>query len=311
MRAVYFKNGEVELRDIPQPQDEGVRVRVRSVGICSSDLHMLEMKFPMLYIAGHEFAGVLDDGTPVAVEPLVPCNECANCLAGDYNLCRMGAAGILGIGRNGGMADEIRVPARCLVHLPANVDVRDACLIEPLAVAVHGMRKAGLEGGQRVAVIGGGTTGLCAVAVAKASNAVVGLSARYSHQIAAGELLGSKEIEGQYDLVVECAGAEKAVSQAIKLCRPGGKVLMLSTHWSGMTLPQSAAQQKEIVIVLSFMYASSSSGRDFDIAAMLLAGHSEIARALITHRYPLEEVKQAFTVAGDRKAGAIKVVLEP
>jgi threonine dehydrogenase-like Zn-dependent dehydrogenase len=311
MRAVYFKNGEVELRDIPQPQDEGLRVHVRSIGICSSDLHMLEMKFPMQCIAGHEVAGVLDDGTTVAVEPLVPCNECASCRAGDYNLCRMGAVGILGVGRNGGMADELRVPVRCLVHLPANVDVKDACLTEPLAVAVHGMRKAGLEGGQRVAVIGGGTTGLCAVAVARASNAIVGLSARYSHQIAAGELLGAKEIEGQYDLVVECAGTEKAVNQAIKLCRSKGKILMLSTHWSGLTLPQMAAQQKEIAIVLSFMYTSSGPGRDFDIAAMLLAGHPEIAKALITHRYPLAEVKQAFAVARDRKAGAIKVVLEP
>jgi threonine dehydrogenase-like Zn-dependent dehydrogenase len=173
------------------------------------------------------------------------------------------------------------------------------------------MRKAGLEGGQRVAVIGGGTTGLCAIAVARASNAIVGLSARYSHQIAAGELLGAKEIEGQYDLVVECAGTEKAVNQAIKLCRSGGKILMLSTHWSGLTFPQMAAQQKEIAIVLSFMYTSSGPGRDFDIAAMLLAGHPEIAKALITHRYPLAEVKQAFAVARDRKAGAIKVVLEP
>jgi len=311
MRAVYFKNGEVELRDIPQYQDEGIRVHVRSIGICSSDLHMLEAKFPIPCIPGHEIAGVLDDGTPVAVEPLVPCDKCASCLAGDYNLCRMGAAGILGVGLNGGMADELRVPVRCLVNLPANVDVRDACLTEPIAVAVHGMSKAGLEGGQRVAVIGGGTTGLCAVAIARASNAIVGLSARYSHQTAAGQLLGAKEIEGQYDLVVECAGTETAVNQAIKLCRSGGKILMLSTHWGGLTLSQSAAQLKEIAIVLSFMYASSSPGRDFDIAAMLLARHPEIAKALITHRYPLAEAKQAFAVARDRKAGAIKVILEP
>jgi threonine dehydrogenase-like Zn-dependent dehydrogenase len=311
MRAVYFKDGEVELREVPEPSGEGVRVHVRSIGICGSDLHMLEMKSPLDCVVGHEVAGVLDDGTPVAVEPTMPCRECASCRVGDYNLCQSAATRTLGIGRNGGMADELRVPESCLVHLPSNVDVRDACLAEPLAVAVHGMRQAGLNAGQRVAVIGGGTIGLCAVAVAKAGNATVGLSARYDHQIAAGKSLGAGETEGQYDLVVECAGTEKAVNRAIKLCRPKGKILMLGTHWNGLLLQQIPAMMKEITIVSSFMYASNGPVRDSDVAAMLLSRHPEIARALITHRFPLAEVKQAFAVARDRKAGAIKVVLEP
>jgi threonine dehydrogenase-like Zn-dependent dehydrogenase len=311
MRAVYFKDGEVELREVPEPSGEGVRVHVRSIGICGSDLHMLEMKSPLDCVVGHEVAGVLDDGTPVAVEPTMPCRECASCRVGDYNLCQSAATRTLGIGRNGGMADELRVPESCLVHLPSNVDVRDACLAEPLAVAVHGMRQAGLNAGQRVAVIGGGTIGLCAVAVAKAGNATVGLSARYDHQIAAGKSLGAGETEGQYDLVVESAGTEKAVNRAIKLCRPKGKILMLGTHWNGLLLQQIPAMMKEITIVSSFMYASNGPVRDSDVAAMLLSRHPEIARALITHRFPLAEVKQAFAVARDRKAGAIKVVLEP
>jgi threonine dehydrogenase-like Zn-dependent dehydrogenase len=272
---------------------------------------MLEMKSPLNCVVGHEVAGVLDDGTHVAVDPSMPCCECASCRAGDYNLCPMGAGRSLGVGRNGGMADELRVPESCLVYLPSNVDLRDACLVEPLAVVVHGMHRAGLEAGQRVAVIGGGAIGLCAVAVAKAGNATVGLSARYDHQVAAGKSLGAGEIEGQYDLVVECAGTEKAVSRAIKLCRPKGKILILGTHWSGLTLQQIPAMMKELTIVTSFMYASSGPVRDSDVAAMLLSRHHEIAKALITHRFPLAEAKQAFAVARDRKAGAIKVVLEP
>jgi threonine dehydrogenase-like Zn-dependent dehydrogenase len=183
--------------------------------------------------------------------------------------------------------------------------------VEPLAVVVHGMRRVGLEAGQQVAVVGGGAIGLCAVAVAKAGNAVVGLSARYDHQMAAGKSLGAGEIDGQYDLVVESAGTEKAVNRAIKLCRPKGKILILGTHWSGLTLQQIPAMMKEITIVSSFMYASNGSVRDSDVAAMLLSRHPEIAKALITHRFPLAEAKQAFAVARDRKAGAIKVVLEP
>ncbi len=311
MRAVYFKDGEVELREIPETSGKGVRVRVRSAAICGSDLHMLELKSPLNCVVGHEVAGVLDDGTPVAVEPSMPCWECASCRAGDYNLCAVGASRSLGVGCNGGMADELRVPESCLVYLPSNVDVRDACLVEPLAVVVHGMRRAGLEAGQRVAVVGGGAIGLCAVAAARASNATVGLSARYDHQMASGKLLGGGGIEGQYDLVVESAGTDRAVNQAIRLCRPKGKVLILGTHWNGLLLQQIPVMMKEITIASSFMYASNGAVRDFDVAVMLLSRHPEIAKALITHRFPLAEAKQAFAVARDRKAGAIKVVLEP
>ena len=310
MRGVYFNNGEVELHTVDKVAGEGVRVRVRCAGICGSDLHMLEMKFPLKCIVGHEVAGLLDDGTPVAVEPISPCNECAYCRSGEYNLCKSAAATTLGIGRDGCMADELRVPQRSLIYLPSNVDVKDACLIEPLAVAVHGMRNAGLVSHQRVAVIGGGTIGLCAVAVASASNAAVGLSARYEHQKAAGRLLGAGDIEGQYDLVVECTGAKGTMKEAVDLCRPGGRVLLLGTYWEGVSLSM-AVMLKEITIVSSYMYSGSGAARDFDVAATLLSRHTEIAGALITHRFPLSEVKQAFAIARDRKFGAIKVVLEP
>ena len=156
MRAVYFNDGEIDLREVQEVSDEGKRVHVRSIGICGSDLHMLDLKFPIVGTAGHEVGGVLDDGTPVATEPLIPCNKCVHCQNSDYNLCQQAAATILRVARNGVMADELFVPVSCFIYLPANVDVKDACLIEPLAVAVHGIRKAGLEVNQRVAVIGVG-----------------------------------------------------------------------------------------------------------------------------------------------------------
>ncbi len=309
MRAVYFDDGKAVLREIEEPPDEGVKVSVKSIGICGSDMHMLERKFPVDCIAGHEIAGLLEDGTPVAIEPVVPCGECEYCRIGKYNLCPQ--AMVLGIARNGGMAEAVTVPERCLVYLPSNLDVKDACLIEPLAVAMHGMRKAGISPNQRVAVIGGGTVGLCAVAIARASRVEVGLAAKYEHQVAAGQRLGAGEIDGQYDLVVECAGTDKAMNQALGLCRPAGKILILGTYWEGINFVQLLAMMKEISIINSYMYAESDGGRDFDLAAALLSRNPEIASALITHRFPLAEAEKAFSVAHDRKAGAIKVVLEP
>jgi threonine dehydrogenase-like Zn-dependent dehydrogenase len=310
MRGVYFNNGDVELRNIDKIAGEGVRVRVRSAGICGSDLHMLAMKFPIRCIAGHEAAGLLDDGTPVAVEPISPCNECDYCRRGDYNLCKSATATLLGVGRDGCMTEELRMPERSLVRLPSNVDVKDACLIEPLAVAVHGLRKAGLTPGQRVAVIGGGTIGLCAVAAAADGGRVVGLAARYEHQIAAGKRLGAVPIDGKYDLVAECTGSREAIKQAVDLCRPGGRLLLLGVYWEGAPLLMSV-MLNEITVVSSYMYAAGGGARDFDAAANLLSRHPEIAGTLITQRFPLAEAKQAFAAARDRKSGAIKVVLEP
>jgi threonine dehydrogenase-like Zn-dependent dehydrogenase len=223
----------------------------------------------------------------------------------------LGPGIVLGVGRDGGMADEVIIPERSLVYLPTNLSVKDACLIEPVAVALHGLRKAGFRGGMRVAVVGGGAVGLCAVASAALTCAEVGLLARYPHQVEAGRRLGAKDVDGTYDLVVECAGSESAVNEAVRLCRPNGRLLLLGTYWDGLDFPHYAVAQKDLTLFATMMYARSGVGRDCDLAAALLAGNPEIARSLISHRFPLEEAPKAFEIARDRQSGSIKVVLEP
>ncbi|MBW2712709.1 MAG: alcohol dehydrogenase catalytic domain-containing protein, partial [Deltaproteobacteria bacterium] len=110
MRAVRCCENGIQVVDTPAPQGEGVRVKIRSVGICGSDLHMIGGGYPASRTLGHEMAGELSDGTHVAIEPLAPCGKCEFCLTGEYNLCRLGAAMAYGIGLDGGMADEILVP---------------------------------------------------------------------------------------------------------------------------------------------------------------------------------------------------------
>ncbi len=311
MRAVRCGAEGVEVVDLPAPAGDGVRVRVRSAGICGSDLHMVGGGFPLAHTLGHEMAGELSDGTPVAIEPLAPCGECEFCRSGEYNLCRLGPAVTYGVGLDGGMADEIIVPERSLVRLPTALPVRDACLVEPLAVAVHGLRKVGYQPGLRSAIIGGGTIGLCALAAIRGAGGQAGLVARHDQQCAAGERLGACEAAGEHDLVVESAGTLSALEQAVALCRPGGTILLLACYWEGLTLPGFAVCLKEISIIPSSMYSQKGLGRDVDLAAALLASRPEVAETLITHRLPLDAAAEAFAIAGDRKAGAIKVVLEP
>jgi threonine dehydrogenase-like Zn-dependent dehydrogenase len=317
VRAVRIRDGRVGLDQVPADSGPGVRVRVRSAGICGSDLHL--MSSGVLEAAGvtvgHEIAGVTDDGTAVGVEPLAPCGSCRPCRAGDYNLCATGGGMIFGIGRDGGMADEIRVPERALVPLPTGVAVRDGSLVEPLAVVVHSFRRASVRPDQRVAVIGGGTIGLCAVAVGRALGCEVALLARHDHQREAGQRLGATEAgaetTGDYDVVVEAAGTESALRAAVDLAAPSALVVIPGIYWGPVALPGLAMCLKQVSLCPTTLYGRHAAGRDVDNAAALLATVPEIAATLITHRFPLDAAVEAFTAAGSRSEGAIKVVLEP
>lgn len=317
MRAVRCSEGCVQVVDVPEPSGDGIAVRIRSAGICGSDLHMIAGGFPIAHTLGHEMAGELSDGTAVAIEPLAPCGTCDFCTTGDYNLCRTGPKIIMGIGRDGGMAQEIRVPQRCLVPLPAGIDVRDACLIEPLAVAACGLERVRSNAPSTALVVGGGTIGLCAVAVASAGGLTVSLDARHEPQREAGQRLGAVGVGGsgaaprEYDLAIDCAGTTESLAGCVESLRPGGTLLLLATYWAGLTLPSFGVTGKAISIVASSMYAQHGLVRDVDTAATILARRPEIARALITHRMPLDAAPEAFEIAARRSSGAIKVVLEP
>lgn len=312
MRAVRYENGAVRVVDVEEPRGPGLRVRVTSCGICGSDLAMLAGGFPVKGIPGHEIAGTLADGTPVAIEPVAPCGACEFCREGNYQVCRAGVEVIYGVGRNGGMAREILVPERCLVALPRGVDPRSASLVEPLAVAIHGLRRAGVRGSERVAIVGAGAIGLCAVAAAVAAGCRVFLAARHPRQREVGARLGAQALAGaEVDVAIDCAGNDASLAQCAEVLRPNGRLLLLAAAWGPIALPGFAFVAKELALTVASMYGRSAQGRDVDAAASLLAARPDLGALLITHRFPLEAAAEAFAAARDRAAGAIKVVLEP
>lgn len=312
MKAVRCCDKHVHVVDIPAPQGEGVLVNVRSSGICGSDIHMVEMGFELPGTLGHEVAGTLSDGRAVALEPLAPCGHCDMCVEGQYGLCRLGGAMLHGVGLDGGMAEQILVPESAIVPLANNVSASDACLVEPLAVAAHGVRRLNLTPADRVAIIGAGAVGLAAAAVLTPFVNTVHVAARHDAQKEAALRLGAGlEPEGEYDVVIECAGNSAALKQAARLCKPGGTLLLLATYWDGVTLPATEVSMKCLTIVASFLYGRHGLVRDVEMAAGLLAQRPDLPEILITHRFPLDAAVEAFEMAANRKAGAIKVVLEP
>ena len=310
MRGVRVTEAGVQVADVPPPEPgpDDVVVKVAASGICGSDLHLLSWG-PLPVILGHEVAGWLPDGTAVAIEPVRWCGTCERCLAGDSQLCA--TASTIGISVDGGMADEVLVGPECVVPLPAGLDVLDAGLVEPVACAVHAMARARVEPGMRVAVVGGGTLGIAAVAAATHLGCEVGAVTRHPHQAEAAEAVGGRPAEGPHDVVIEAAGTSSAFAAACDLARARGTIALLGTYWEDLTAPGIPLTIKELDVVACYGYGHHGGRREVEDAAALLAAVPALAPALVTHRFGLDDAAEAFRVAADRASGAIKVVLQP
>lgn len=310
MRAARQTDSGIRIVDVPEPEPRAgeTRVRIRSASICGSDLNYLRMGTRVTL--GHELAGETEDGRAVGIEALFGCGSCEPCARGHYNRCTTAIGNALGLTVDGGMADFLCVPSAHQVPLPNALALRDACLIEPTAVSLHCLRLAGIERGMRVGVVGGGAIGLTAVAGAVDRGCEVGLRARHARQIEVGERLGARAASGRYDVVVEASGQLSGLADAVALAAPGAALVVLGIYGAGIPLPTDCFL-KELRVLPSLGYCRHARGRDMEDAGSLLARAPEIAQALITHRFPLEDAAAAFATAADRKAGAIRVVIEP
>lgn len=292
------------------PRDGDVRVTVAASGICGSDLHMASFG-PSFAVLGHEFCGHLDDGTPVAVLPVVRCGTCDRCLAGADAQCREALANMYGVSLDGGLADEVWVHPSCPVPLPEGLAVGHANLVEPLAVALHGINRAGVAGGMRVLVLGDGPIGLCTVAVGGHLGAAIDLEGHRPTRIAVADRLGARTGTGSdYDVVLDAAGTQSSLDRAVELVRPGGTVGVLGTYWSPVSLGMTF-QMKELTIQPAFTYGHHHGAGEFAEAARVLDAVPDLADALVTHRFGLDDAAEAFRVAGDRDEDPIKVVVHP
>ena len=310
MRAVRYTPDGVSVVSVPDPEDSGVRIDVVASGICSSDL--LGVSFTAEPVTlGHEFSGRTPSGETVAILPNAPCGTCDQCTVGREQLCRVLRPTIHGFFRDGGMADAVVVRPSSVVTLPSEVDGRDACLVEPLAVALHAVHRLGPEQGTRVLVVGAGIVGLCCVVVLRDLGVEVDIDARYAHQQRAAEALGAHVgATGEYDGVIEAAGSQSALDEAVQRSRPEGTVAIAAMYGAGVSLGVELSL-KEVTLRPAFTYGHHHGRREFDDAAALLGRVPELPGVVVTHRFPLDDAAHAFRVAADRCSGAIKVVLEP
>lgn len=309
MQAIKVIDKRPVLVNVPEPKGEGVSVKVISSSICGSDIHMMAQGSFGDHIIGHEFAGVTDDGRAVAIEPITGCGQCISCEDGHRVHCTAGIY-VMGVLGDGGMAEYVNVPATNLVVLPTGLDVRIASLVEPLAVAVHGLDRARVRAGDRVLIIGAGPIGLATGAALRSRGIPYDVAARHDHQKAAAEMLGAgTEPSSHYDVVIDAAGTTESLQQSAQRIKPTGRIGLVGVSWDGVTLGQEF-YGKEPELIPSLGYNCKSPNRNFEEAGKLLHARPEIAEALVSHRFPLDAVDEAFATAADRSAGAIKVVFD-
>lgn len=335
MRAAFITGKQtVEVRDTdrPEPGPGEVLLRVRGCGICGTDLHYYEGTYPYSprRSPGHEFAGEVvalgegvsgfTAGDAVVVEPLRRCGRCVNCLAGRYHICERNS--LATDQSQGALAEFITVPAYTLYRLPEGVDTELAALTEPLAVCVHGLHMVDLRAGDRVLVLGAGTIGLMSALAASAAGAEVVSTYRHDHQgeaaLAVGAARAVREsktagLEKQgFDIVVETIGGNApTMQQAMGIVRSGGRVCVLGVFSQPQPVNLLGLVLKDVRMAGGITYCRPGAHSDFDTALSILRTHSDRARTVITHRFPLEEAAQAFATAHDKSTKSLKVQVQP
>ena len=332
---------KIEICDVPRPQiatPQDVLIRVDTVGVCGSDLHYYRngrigvqvVQFP--WIVGHECAGVvaavgsgvtrLKEGDRVAVDPLVACGQCDQCLAGREHTCRgqkfLGCPGQL----NGAMAEYLVMPERSCLAMPANMTFDQAVVCEPFAVGLWAVKLAAPVAGRKVAVLGAGPIGLCVMASLQAAGAGAvyatdlldervslaramgaGWAANASRQDAVAAIAAAQP-QG-LDIVFECAGQQETLDQAMRMLTPGGTAVIVGIpEGDRLSFDMNYARRKELTL--------RNVRRQNDCAAeaiRLVARGLVNLDAIVTHHYTLDQSQAAYDLVADYRDGVVKAMI--
>ncbi len=329
--------GEVVLQTVsrPQPAPGQVRIAVTGAGICGTDQHILDGDYysrPPVTL-GHEVAGRVDSvgagvtagwiGALVAPETaFATCGQCRWCRGGRPMLCAERVS--IGSGVDGGFAESVVVPARNLHQLPDWLDDRAAALMEPLACACNSLLDPGrVEPGDVVVVIGAGPVGLLAAQVARAAGGIVRIAGMRSdlerlsiardlgfptHNIEEPddrEALDALGRSRSIDEILECAGAGAAVASAIRLLRPGGRLVQMGLLAGDVAVPFGDIVTRELQVTAGF----GSSPAAWRRAVRLVEERAVRLEPLVSHVFPLREHASAFDCFARRDG--LKTIFDP
>lgn len=328
MRALVATGpGEVRLEERPDPTGDGLPLDVSYVGLCGTDLHIMQGEHPRAQfplVLGHEIVGRVAPaagralaGRLAVVNPLLPCGQCAACRRRRGWVCAH--LRLVGIDEDGGLVSRINVRPSKLHLVPDGVEPRVAALAEPLAVAVHAVRESALRLGETVVVVGAGPVGLLtALAARHAGAARVFVAERAPQRRKVAEALGLELLDAAdpveslaeqtrgalADVAFDAAAHPVVAPMLTSLLVPGGQFVIVGAYRGTAPVDLQAVMFRGLSMVGVRVYRPE----DIDAAIAMLAAGAVDADSIITSVVPLDRVGAAFEQLKD--GTQVKVLVE-
>ncbi|TKJ36443.1 MAG: hypothetical protein CEE38_11540 [Planctomycetes bacterium B3_Pla] len=338
--AVLTSLRRLELMDLPDPKiekDTDVLLKIEAVGVCGSDVHYYEtgrigsqiIEYP--FIIGHECSATVEAvgssvsrvkvGDPVVVDPAIPCHECDQCRKGRENTCDnvlfLGSPGL-----GGCLCEYLVMPEECCYPTEGAITLEQAALCEPFSIGAYTVKRADFEQGARVAVLGTGPIGLSvllAAQVRQASKVYVTdkIEARLKAAQGAGADWGgnpdkidivNKILAAEplgLDVVFECCGQQEALDQSFDLLQPGGLLVIVGTaRQDTVAFNVDKFRRKE----LSIKYIRRQNHCVQSAMDIIGSGRTNVD-FMVTHRFGLEQTREAFDLVAEYGDGVIKAMI--
>lgn len=315
----------------PRAADE-VLLRIRRVGVCGTDLHIFSGNQPYLAyprVMGHEISGTVEEapegsalqpGDVVYVMPYLSCGNCVACRQGKTNCCVN--IQVLGVHRDGAFTEYLSVPAP-FVHKAEGVSLDQAAMVEFLSIGAHGVRRADVQPGQRVLVVGTGPIGMAALLFAQLRGGIVtALDTRMERVefckqhlgAASGVLIGPNDAQelsaltqGEfYDVVLDATGNARAMERGFQFVAHGGKYVMVSVVRDNITFSDPEFHKREATLLGS----RNATMEDFETVLTAMRAGLIPTAALNTHRMALADVPTSFSTLLDPAQGVVKALIE-
>ena len=317
----------------PTPQNGGVVIRTKAVGICGSDIHLFKGDHPYTtypMVLGHEAAGFVESvgdgvknlqvGDRVVLEPLIPCGRCYPCWVGRPNCCSNMKT--VGVTTNGALSEYFSVPSACLHKLPPTLPFNIAALSEPFSIGFHATSRGSVSADDQAVIIGAGTIGLTILTAAKQKGArvlicdILDFRLEIARKMGADVIVNSKEIDPTQavldwtsgrgaNVVIEAVGTPHTIESTIGLVSDAGRVVIVGVTKDKFCISGVDVTKKELSII-----GSRNNLGNFPDAISFVSAHSDIAGNLITDTFGFSETEDAFLHASQYPETTCKVLIE-
>lgn len=336
LQQVMLSPGEIVFREVEKPviKADELLIRVMKLGICGSDVHVYHGTHPFTsypVTQGHEVSGEVVEvgaetsgfhvGQKVTIQPQITCGRCYLCRHGRYNLCEN--LKVMGFQTTGTASQYFAVPARLAVPLPDEMSFDCGAMIEPLAVAVHAVRKAGDPTGKNMVVIGLGPIGNLVFQVAKAlgANRVLavgrgGVRGEIAKKSGADVVIDSRteDLEAaildtfgpdKADVIFDCAGNDASIGDAIRCARKGSQILLVAVFGKLANVDLAVLNDHELELNTSMMYREE----DYKTAVELVASGKVSLEPLMSKFFPFREYSAAYQYIDSHRSETMKVII--